>query len=407
MAEAKSPGAAASGGLRGSDQSGMRAYNERLVLSLIRRYGPQGKSEIARLSGLSAQTVSVIMRSLEADRLVAREPPVRGRIGQPMVPMRLDADGALFFGLKIGRRSADLVLIDFLGAVRGRVHRAYRYPDVEEIVAFVAEATEALVADISPALRTRIAGLGVAMPFQLWDWAPDAGLRRAALDPWRTADIRALLADRLGMPVFVQNDTSAACGAELVFGTHPGIEDFLHFYIGYFIGGGVAMHGAVYTGRTGNAGAMGSVPVPGGGGKTVQLIEVASLSVLERMLQAKGLKTNAIWAAPAGWNLDAEVLGAFIAQAASGLAHAIAAATAVIDFEAVLIDGWLPEEIKARLVEATKSALLQIDLAGLTPPRILAGTVGPDARALGAACLPLSERFLVDRNLLTKTVGGH
>ena len=56
---------------RGSNQSGMRAYNERLVLSLIRRSGPTSKAEIARLTGLSAQTVSVIMRALEADSEIA------------------------------------------------------------------------------------------------------------------------------------------------------------------------------------------------------------------------------------------------------------------------------------------------------------------------------------------------
>lgn len=53
-------------GLRGSNQSGMRAYNERLVLSLVRQQGALAKTDIARITGLSAQTVSVIMRALEA-----------------------------------------------------------------------------------------------------------------------------------------------------------------------------------------------------------------------------------------------------------------------------------------------------------------------------------------------------
>ncbi len=104
-----------SAALRGSNQSGMRAHNERLVLSLVRRDGALAKSDIARITGLSAQTVSVIMRSLEADGLLLRGEPVRGRIGQPSVPMSLAADGAFFFGLKIGRRSVDLVLVNLLG----------------------------------------------------------------------------------------------------------------------------------------------------------------------------------------------------------------------------------------------------------------------------------------------------
>ena len=70
------------------------------------------------ITGLSAQTVSVIMRALEQEGLLLRGEPVRGRIGQPSVPMSLDADGAFFVGLKVGRRSADLTLIDFMGRVR-------------------------------------------------------------------------------------------------------------------------------------------------------------------------------------------------------------------------------------------------------------------------------------------------
>src|SRR5258707_14934391 len=68
---------------RGSTQTGVRLYNERLLLSLIRRHGSLPKAEIARLTGLSAQTVSVIIRQLEADGLLVREKPQRGKVGQP------------------------------------------------------------------------------------------------------------------------------------------------------------------------------------------------------------------------------------------------------------------------------------------------------------------------------------
>ena len=73
-----------SAGLRGSNQSGMRAHNERLVLSLVRRDGALAKSDIARMTGLSAQTVSVIMRGLEADGLLRG-----GTKGVPTVGQRL------------------------------------------------------------------------------------------------------------------------------------------------------------------------------------------------------------------------------------------------------------------------------------------------------------------------------
>ena len=109
----------------GANQSRVRAYNERLVLSLVRRHGSLAKSEIAKRSGLSAQTASVIMRSLEQDGLLLRGEPQRGRVGQPSIPMRLNPDGVFSFGLKIGRRSADLILVDFLGRERSSISSTF------------------------------------------------------------------------------------------------------------------------------------------------------------------------------------------------------------------------------------------------------------------------------------------
>ena len=121
----------------GANQVRVRAYNERLVLSLVRRHGSQSKAEIARRTGLSAQTVSVIMRALEKDGLLIRGAPVRGRVGQPSIPLHLNPDAVFSFGVKIGRRSADLVLMDFVGRIRLQLHQTYAYPLPQEIMGFI------------------------------------------------------------------------------------------------------------------------------------------------------------------------------------------------------------------------------------------------------------------------------
>ncbi|SPH23750.1 N-acetylglucosamine repressor [Defluviimonas aquaemixtae] len=383
---------------RGSNQSGMRAHNERVVLSMIRRHGALAKAEIARLSGLSAQTVSVIMRALEADGLLVRGEPLRGKVGQPSIPMGLAPGGAYFLGLKIGRRSADLVLTNFLGKVISRVHLTYRHPEPDATVKFALDAVAQLSGQLTSGERARIAGLGIAMPFQIWDWARALGVHGEAMEIWRDRDIRAEIAAKFDFPVYLQNDASCACGAELVFGDAEVPRNFLYFYIGYFIGGGVVLNGSLYTGLSGNAGALGSMPVPAPGDGGGQLIDVASLSVIERLLEEGGKDPQTLWETPASWSIDADLLDQWINGAAPGLAHAISAASSVLDFEAVMIDGWIPEDLRARLVERTRAVLYKVNLAGITPPEIREGTIGPDARALGAASLPLSERFLMDRN---------
>ncbi len=385
-------------GARGTNQSGMRAHNERLVLSLVRQNGALAKSDIARISGLSAQTVSVIMRALEQDGLLVRGEPVRGRIGQPSVPMSIAADGAFFLGLKIGRRSVDLILVDFLGNVRVTKRQVYRYPTPGEVVAFVANALPEVSGSLPAALHDRISGMGVAMPFQLWNWVQAIGAPQSEMDAWRDRDIQAELTAITGLPVYLQNDATSACGAELVFGTGDRPKDFLYFYFGYFIGGGLVLNGQIFLGRTGNAAGVGAMPVPTGDHGMRQLLTVASMSTLANAMEATGESSDHLWEQPDRWDVSEAVLSKWMDAAAEGLANATLSAAALLEIDTVLIDGWMPPAIRAEITQRTAAALQRLDLAGITAPQVREGTVGAHARTLGAAAIPLSQRYLIDQN---------
>jgi hypothetical protein len=73
----------------GSNQVGMRQFNERIVLQTIRLHGALPKAEVGRLTRLSMQTVSMIVDRLIVDGLLEKQARVRGRIGQPSVPIAL------------------------------------------------------------------------------------------------------------------------------------------------------------------------------------------------------------------------------------------------------------------------------------------------------------------------------
>ena len=389
-------------GLRGTNQSGMRAQNERLVLSLVRQHGALAKSDIARITGLSAQTVSVIMRALEQDGLLLRGEPLRGRIGQPSVPMSLNPKGAFFLGLKIGRRSVDLTLVDFLGRVLATERQIYRYPTPSAVVAFVARALPEVIAQLSAKARDRISGMGVAMPFQLWNWVQSIGAPQAEMDAWREHDIQAELAALSGLPVYVQNDATSACGAELVFGTGDRPRDFLYFYFGTFIGGGLVLNGQLFLGRTGNAAGVGPIPVPGPDGRMRRLLDAASLATLADAMEAAGESADHLWEQPDHWTVSDAVLSDWMDDATEALASAILSASSLLELEAVLIDGWMPVSVRAEITRRTVAALNRMDLAGITPPVIREGTVGAAARSLGAAAIPLSQRYLLDQNAASR-----
>lgn len=389
-------------GIRGSNQSGVRAHNERLVLTLIRQTGPLAKADIARLTGLSAQTVSVIMRGLEREGLLVKGEPVRGKVGQPSVPMKLARTGAFFLGLKVGRRSLDVILTDFHGAVLGRVHLPHRYPTPDSVVQFANASIKQLLDPLPKAHRERVAGLGIAIPFRLWDWAKPLGLEQQEMEAWRTRDIAAEIADHWDFPVYLRNDGSAACGAELVFGDQDRPRDFLYFFIGFFVGGGIVLDNTLYTGRTGNAAALGPMPVAVGQNRIVQLLDVASLITLEQMIIADGGTAGLIWDDPESWAVDKNLLEDWMQKAVEGVAFATFSAACLIDFEAVMIDGWMPASVRDDLVRRTGDRLEEIRMPGVDVPKVRPGTIGHDARSMGAASLPLSEKFLVDRNAFLK-----
>ena len=386
----------------GSNQVRVRAYNERLVMSLVRRHGELSKAEIARRSGLSPQTVTVIMRALEADGLLIRGEPTRGKVGQPSTPMRLNPDAVYSFGVKIGRRSAELAVMDFVGQVRLQVRRIYAYPMPDDILSFIIDGIAELEGQLTDEQRQRIAGIGIATPFELWNWAAEVGAPQHDMDRWRDVDLQGEVARRVSHPVFLQNDATSACAAELVFGLGQRYPDFIYFFIGSFIGGGVVLNSALFSGRTGTAGAIGPLPVQGRDGRTVQLLKIASIFVLENHLRARGIDPRPLWYSPDDWIDFGELLEAWIQDTAAALAQALVAAASVIDFSAAVIDGGFPAWVRQRIVIATRAALDRHDLQGVIMPEILEGEAGSQARTIGAASLPLFARYLLDQNVLFK-----
>ncbi|MCR9139272.1 MAG: ROK family transcriptional regulator [Alphaproteobacteria bacterium] len=387
---------------RGSNQTRLRAYNERLVMSLVRRHGSLAKADIARRTGLSPQTVSVIMRALERDSLLVRGEPVRGRVGQPSIPMALNPDAIYSIGLKIGRRSADLVLMDFVGVVRKLIRVTFAYPLPDRIVDFVATGLHTLTEELDSAQRKRVVGLGIAAPFELWNWLEQVGAPPDEMDSWRDFDFATAMVGITDLPVFIQNDATAACGAELVFGRGRDFADFAYIFVGSFIGGGLVLNHAVFAGRTGNAGAFGPIMVPGADGRPEQLLNRASIFALENKLKKAGVDPSPLWLRPDDWPDYGDLLIEWIDETARNIAISIVSITAVIDIEAVLIDGGFPDSVRHQMLQAIKKEFAALDRQGIREPQIVEATVGHEARVIGGATLPIFDRYMVDQNVLVK-----
>lgn len=203
---------------------------------------------------------------------------------------------------------------------------------------------------------------------------------------WAGCAVGARLAERLGVPVTVDNDANALAAGELD-GTPGGTV--LYAAIGTGIGGAVAVDGRLRHGRHHTAGGIGHHPVGTAGtrrcscGRRGHLEAVASGPAIADAYRAgeRDLRV-VVAAADAGDGRAAAV----IADAAGQLGRVLAGAANLLDPDRVVVGGGVAQ-LGARLFDPLNAAFtaeLMAPIAGLTvePARL-----GPDASVLGAAAL--------------------
>lgn len=393
---------------RGSNQVGMRQYNERVVLQAIRLHGATPKADLARLTHLSTQTVSIIINRLLDDALVLKLEPQRGKVGQPSVPIALNPDGAFSIGIKIGRRGTDVLLVDFTGRARQRHSFSYAFPDPVTVFAAIEKHIARFKAELGP-LGRRLHGVGVAAPLSLGGWHTLLDLSAEQTRQWDEVEIGARIAAMTDLPVTLVKDTSAACVAELVAGRGRSIQNYLYIFVSTFVGGGLVLDSHLRPGWQGNAGAVGSLSTrisaslgEKGAGLPPQVLSTASLFNLERRFTQAGLDTEALFderAMQGAWAIHTE---AWLLDAAPAIALAVHSAACLLDVEGVIIDGSFSRSLLQAVLEYVGRAMDGYDWEGVSRPEILAGTIGSDARAIGGGLLPLYINFAPDQDLFLK-----
>lgn len=373
-----------------------RSQNERLVLSVIKKAGGLPSAEIAKLVGLSAQSASVITRSLEADGLIVKGARQRGKVGKPLTPFMLNKDGVYSIGLRIGRRSADMVLLDFCGTVRQHLRTTYPYPTPDQIMGFARTSTAAFLSAVGPNGRTRVAGIGVGAPFELWNWLDVTSTPKDEMMAWESFEFHTAFAEFTDLPVTVGNDSSMACSGEHAFGVGVSYSDFIYFYVGSLMGGGIVLGDRLLTGRNGNAAAFGSLPIRAQDGSWQQLNAHGSVVQLEDAVEARHPGQSLRLLQAPEWEGFDDLLDAWLTHTAESLAYAAITVGATLDMSDVIVDCSAPDAVRAELVTRMNRVAETADTRGLTRPTVHAGRLGPMAGALGAGYEPIVSKLFVE-----------
>jgi len=160
----------------------------------------------------------------------------------------------------------------------------------------------------------------------------------------------------------------------------------------------VVINDSVYEGNQGNAGALGSMRTTSPLGESKQLIDVASLHLLQTRLREADIDPDILWEQPQDWSSLSRYVDPWLGETAQELSKASLSICSVIDFEAIVIDGAFPADIRERLVNRVQRYIAHQDTRGLIAPKIDVGSIGENARSIGAASSPIIKQFLLDTN---------
>ncbi|MEV7780508.1 ROK family protein [Kitasatospora sp. NPDC088351] len=237
--------------------------NQTVLLEVLRRHGSLSRQQLAAESGLSTATVHRLVEVLRAEGAVlveAERAPSSG--GRPPQLIRYNAGAQTVLAVAMRPRRIIGVVTDLHGTVLHEAEHHWadlgpergREPAAEDLtgplLALVdglrewagrhAGAPRALVVGVPGVVRDRTG---------LVEFAP-------ALD-WPGMRLRALLQQRLGIPVAVESNVNLVALAVQHGEAGTGVSDLAAVVVGIEVGAGIVLGGRLHRGRLGSAGALG------------------------------------------------------------------------------------------------------------------------------------------------------
>jgi predicted NBD/HSP70 family sugar kinase len=247
----------------------LRAMNDRAALDLLLAHGPLSRGRIGALTGLSKPTASQLLARLEAAGLVVVTGSSQGRPGPSAQLYAVNADAAHVAGVDVTTAR----ILAGVADITGRIAGTFELPTPprsdapasgqrrESPALLVAQAVQgaAEAAGVHAADLHRVV-IGIPGAFD-----PTTGRLRYAshLPGWHSPTLLDELAAALPMPLEYDNDVNLVAVAEQRLGVAGGHEDFVLLWNEEGIGAALVIGGRLHRGRTGGAGEVGFLPVPG------------------------------------------------------------------------------------------------------------------------------------------------
>ena len=383
--------------LKGSNQRLSGQINEKIIISLIRKKGSLSKANLTKLTNLSPQSITDIVKRLIKKKLIIEGKKLKGKKGQPSTPLILNPNGAFSIGIKIGRRSCDLMLMCLDGSIKKQIKKNYEWPNSNLIFNFLKKEIPDIINELNSITTKENISIGIAMPDFISSWETVLAGRKNDLSKWNNINVKEKISEICGIECTIFNDVTSAALAEMHLGNNINIKSFFYIYIGSFIGGGLVLENKLYHGDNFNAGSIASLPLGITKQKTKkQLLNNSSLFNLEDLLIKNNINKNNIYSDIKLNEIGKKIYFRWEKEIINSLAFTILSATSFLDINNVIIDSALPEKKTSEILKKITPALKKYNDEGLYLPKINQGSHGYLSRVIGASFIPFYKKYYTE-----------
>ncbi len=223
----------------------IKELNTSLILNTIRERKSISRAEIAKLTGLTAATVTNITGELLKYNLIQETNFGKSNGGRKPIMLEFNASHYHILGVVISRQEITVALTD-LSSKPINIKTGYIDPPLtpERVLGWVANEGAKLIEES----EKRVIGIGVSME-GLIDEKKGVCVLSSSFS-WKSVNIKAELSKRLKLPVFVNNDVKALAKGEEMFGKAKKSDNFVLLYISYGVGAALVNSGKIYRGAS-------------------------------------------------------------------------------------------------------------------------------------------------------------
>ena len=364
--------------MQASNSKQNKALNLRLVLSHIATLSPISRAEIAKITGLTKQTITNMVDELLAAELVAELGIKKeGAVGKPSKMLALSAKGTYSLGFRVFSGHCQVALYNLTNNKLGEM-QIERTTPLEQGLQHAAKS----LLNEHKVGNEAVLGAGLSFVDQFDQHYASHQARQ---------EFAQLLADKLSLPTVLETTAAACAACHMLHGEAKGLNSFVYIHLGLQIDAAVVHSRRIMLGHNQLTGALGEIFVtPETSGKDAELGRLNDFASLDALRQQSRQPNMDLAAMSSLLDEQPQLVERWLELAAEPMRIAIHMLESVLNSQTIIFGGDITPELLDLLIARLRPLIPSIAQYGERDvPRMIKTPNVQDIAISGVATLPL------------------